>query len=133
MPYSVKGMNVSLAGMNSNLQRKFESGEFETSDLCFSLQETCFAMVMEVCERAMAYTNKKEMIIVGGVASNKRLTQMAKEMCKIRSSKYDSFPMQYAMDNGAMIAWQGFVDRKRAKKDITDLMPQLYIDVESEL
>lgn len=133
LPYSVKGMNVSLAGMYSNLQKKFESGEFKVSDLCFSLQETCFAMVMEVCERAMAYTNKKEMIIVGGVASNKRLTQMAKEMCKIRGSKYDSFPMQFAMDNGAMIAWQGFVDRKRAKKDISDLMPKLYIDVECDL
>jgi len=133
LPYSVKGMNVSFAGMYSNLKLKFDTGNFKVEDLCFSLQETCFAMVMEVCERAMAYTNKSEMIIVGGVASNKRLTQMAKAMCEIRGSKYDSFPIQFAMDNGAMIAWQGFVDKSRAKLSVDGLMPELYINVETDL
>ncbi len=132
LPYTIKGMNVSLAGISSNLKHKLEKGE-KVEDLCYSLQETCFAMVMEICERAMAYTKKKEMIIVGGVASNKRLTQMAKEMCKLRGAKYDSFPMEYAMDNGAMIAWQGFVDRDKAKLSIEGLKPQPYVNVESDL
>lgn len=132
LPYTVKGMNVSLAGMSSNLKVKVEKG-FNVEDLCYSLQETAFAMLMEISERAMAYTKKKEFIIVGGVASNKRLTQMAKEMCKIRGSRYDSFPMEFAMDNGAMIAWQGYLDRKKASLDIRELQPLAYINVESEL
>lgn len=134
LPYTVKGMNVSLAGLYSNLKTKFSTGQYSIEDLCYSLQETCFAMVMEVVERAMAYTNKKEFVIVGGVASNKRLTEMAKEMCKERDAKYDSFPMQFAMDNGAMIAWQGYVDRERANKvgDVTDLKPMPYINIESD-
>jgi glycoprotease/Kae1 family metallohydrolase len=131
LPYSIKGMNITLAGLFTNLQQKLDSKKYDLNDLCYSLQETCFALTMEVCERAMAYTNKKEMLIVGGVASNKRLTQMAKEMCKIRGSKYDSFDMQYAMDNGAMIAWQGFVDKKKATNDITKFPVSQYINIES--
>lgn len=140
LPYTVKGMNVSLAGVYSNLKKKSEEGE-KVEDLCFSLQETTFAMVMEICERAMAYTNKSEFIIVGGVASNKRLTKMAEEMCKLRGAKYMSFPMEYAMDNGAMIAWEGFLEHsawsveRRAKKntEIKDLKPMAYINIESEI
>lgn len=132
LPYTIKGMNVSLAGIYSNLKSKVKQGH-KVEDLCFSLQETSFAMLMEIVERAMAYTQKKEFIIVGGVASNKRLTQMALEMCKLRSAAYDSFDMQYAMDNGAMIAWQAYVDRKRAGKDIGGLSPLPYINIESDI
>jgi glycoprotease/Kae1 family metallohydrolase len=131
LPYSIKGMNITLAGLFTNLQQKLDSKKYDLKNLCYSLQETCFALSMEVCERAMAYTNKKEMLIVGGVASNERLTQMAKEMCKIRGSKYDSFDMQYAMDNGAMIAWQGFLDFKKATTDITKFPVSQYINIES--
>jgi len=133
LPYSLKGMNITLAGLYTNLQQKLNSNKYNLNDLCYSLQETCFAVVMEVCERAMAYTNKKEMIIVGGVASNKRLTQMAKEMCKIRGSKYDSFKMEYAMDNGAMIAWMGYIEKYNATKDITKFPVSQYINIESNI
>jgi glycoprotease/Kae1 family metallohydrolase len=140
LPYTVKGMNVSLAGVYSNLKKKHSEGA-KIEDMCFSLQETTFAMVMEICERAMAYTNKSEFIIVGGVASNKRLTKMAEEMCKIRGAKYKSFPMEYAMDNGAMIAVEGFLvhsaksvgRRAKEKVNIKDLKPTPYINIESDI
>lgn len=132
LPYIVKGMNVSFAGVTSNLRTKLAKGE-KVVDLCYSLQETCFAVVMEVCERAIAYTKKKEFLIVGGVAANQRLTEMAIGMCLERNCVYDSFPIEYAMDNGAMIAWQGYVDKKRASLDISGLKPLPYINVESEI
>ena len=131
LPYTLKGMNVSFAGITSNLKKKIKEG-YKISDLCYSLQETCFAIVMEVCERAMAYTNKKEFIIVGGVAANKRLEEMARNMCNLRGAIYDSFAMEFAMDNGAMIAWQGYLDRKGARSNIKNLNPMPYITVESE-
>lgn len=37
------------------------------ADLCFSLQETIFAMLVEITERAMAHIGSKEVLIVGGV------------------------------------------------------------------
>ncbi len=131
-PYIIKGMNVSLAGIHSFVKQRLQKGD-KIEDLCYSLQETVFAMLMEVAERAMAYTNKKEFVIVGGVAANKRFVEMAKNMCKIRGCKYDSVPLPLCMDNGAMIAWLGFVDKKRASKNIGGLKPRPYITVETEL
>jgi len=152
LPFCLKAMNVNLAGISSNLKQKmtsFENGipikindnlsiKYEDknqliSDLSYSLQESTFAMLMEIVERAMAYTKKKEFIIVGGVASNKRLEEMAKAMCKIRNAKYESFNMQYAMDNGAMIAWEGFIEKDKMQKNINNLKPLPYINIESKI
>ncbi|WAR12921.1 OSGEP-like protein [Mya arenaria] len=44
-----------------------ESGEYTGEDLCFSLQETVFAMLIEITERAMAHCGSQEVLIVGGV------------------------------------------------------------------
>ena len=104
LPYTVKGMNVSLAGVYSNLKSKVQQGA-KTEDLCYSLQETTFAMVMEVVERAMAYTKKKEFVIVGGVAANKRFQVILNDNLR----KPVIFPkLQYCSDNAAMIAAYGF-------------------------
>lgn len=46
---------------------------FTNEDLCYSLQETLFAMLVEITERAMAHCNSKEVLLVGGVGCNVRL------------------------------------------------------------
>ncbi len=132
IPYTIKGMNVSLAGIHSFIKQRLSKGD-NMPDLCYSLQETVFAMLMEVAERAIAYTNKKEFVIVGGVAANKRFNEMAKEMCSIRGTKFGSVPLKLCMDNGAMIAWLGFIDKNRASLDISNLKPKPYINVETNL
>ncbi|MGH0156262.1 UNVERIFIED_CONTAM: hypothetical protein FKN15_042014 [Acipenser sinensis] len=43
------------------------AGECTPEDLCFSLQETLFSMLVEVTERAMAHCGSREVLIVGGV------------------------------------------------------------------
>ena len=49
------------------------SKDITRQDICYTLQETIFAMLTEVTERAMAHCNSKEVIIVGGVGCNVRL------------------------------------------------------------
>lgn len=46
------------------------------ADLCFSLQEHVFAMLVEITERAMAHIGSREVLIVGGVGCNERLQEM---------------------------------------------------------
>ena len=43
------------------------------ADLCFSLQENVFAMLVEITERAMAHIGSKEVLIVGGVGCKSEL------------------------------------------------------------
>lgn len=107
LPYVVKGMDVSFGGILTNLQTKFKSNKFSKEDLCYSGQETVFSMLVEVTERALAHTGKKEVLLGGGVACNKRLQEMVKVMCKERGAKSYCPENQYLVDNGAMIAWLG--------------------------
>ena len=83
--------------------------EYKIEDLCYSIQETIFAMLIEVSERAMAHCGKSELLFGGGVCCNKRLQEMAKVMCSERNGKLFVPENQFLVDNAAMIAWLGLV------------------------
>ena len=79
-------------------------------EACYSLQETAFAMICEATERALAFTKKKELMIVGGVAANKRLSNMLQSICKRQKCKFFVVPQKFAGDCGSQIAWQGLLE-----------------------
>ena len=117
LPYVVKGMDVSFSGILTDLKRKYDSKKYDINNLCCSLQETVFAMLTEVSERAMAHTEKKELLLGGGVACNKRLREMCSIMCRERKAEFFAPENQYLVDNGVQIAWLGILMKKIATKD----------------
>jgi N6-L-threonylcarbamoyladenine synthase/protein kinase Bud32 len=66
-------------------------------------------MLTEVTERALAHTEKGEVLLTGGVARNSRLQAMLKSMTEDHGAKFHVVPPRYASDNGAMIAWTGLL------------------------
>ena len=90
---------------DNNIKKDLES--FSKEDLCYSLQETMFAMLVEITERAMAHTNSNEVLLVGGVGCNIRLQEMMSQMAKERGGSLCSMDDRYCVDNGAMIAYAG--------------------------
>ncbi len=111
LPYAVKGMDISFSGILTKVKQLYERGGAKVEDLCFSIQETVFAMLAEVVERAMSNTGKKELLLVGGVGANKRFCEMLEIMCNERGAKFYKVPMDLAGDQGAMIAWEGYLRR----------------------
>ncbi|KAL5535634.1 KAE1 [Sanghuangporus sanghuang] len=120
LPYATKGMDVSLSGILTSsealtLDRNFrttETGEEDTftpADLCFSLQETVFAMLVEITERAMAHIGSKEVLIVGGVGCNERLQEMMGIMAEERGGQVFATDERFCIDNGIMIAHAGLL------------------------
>lgn len=107
LPYSVKGMDMSLSGLLTAAITLLKSGECGLDDLCYSLQETAFSMVTEVTERALSHTGKKELLLTGGVAANRRLQSMIRAVAEEHGAMFDTVPTEFAIDNGAMIAWTG--------------------------
>ncbi|XP_018783906.1 PREDICTED: probable tRNA N6-adenosine threonylcarbamoyltransferase [Bactrocera latifrons] len=123
LPYVVKGMDVSFSGILSHIEdladpskrrnkRKkaeitVEEPEYTKEDLCYSLQETIFAMLVEITERAMAHCESNEVLIVGGVGCNERLQEMMRIMCEERGGKLFAIDERYCIDNGLMIAHAG--------------------------
>lgn len=107
LPYTVKGMDVSLSGLLTAAVTLLKKGECKLEDVCYSLQETAFSMVTEVTERALAHTAREEVLLTGGVAANKRLQSMIRSVAEEHSARFDVVPTEFAIDNGAMIAWTG--------------------------
>jgi universal protein Kae1 len=107
LPYVVKGMDISLSGLLTAATTLLRKGECRLEDLCYSLQEHAFSMVTEVTERALAHTEKKEVLLTGGVAANRRLQSMLSAIAEEHDAKFNVVPHEFATDNGAMIAWTG--------------------------
>jgi len=108
LPYSIKGMDMAFSGLLTAAEAYYRNNE-PLPDICYSLQETTFAMLTEVTERAMAHTEKTQVLLGGGVASNLRLRQMVETMAKARGATLFVPTKDLCIDNGAMIAWLGIV------------------------
>jgi N6-L-threonylcarbamoyladenine synthase len=117
LPYIVKGNDVSFSGLLTAAV-KLASGKDEPTDACYSLQETAFAMLTEAVERALSFTSKKEMMIVGGVAANKRLAQMLEIACMRQDVKLFVCPIKFTGDNGAQIAWTALQEYQATKMNV---------------
>ena len=123
LPYTVKGMDCSFSGILASidiLADKLEQGAgtwmdgatgevITKEDLCFSLQETVFAMLVEITERAMAHVGSSQVLIVGGVGCNERLQEMMGIMAGDRGGSVYATDERFCIDNGIMIAHAGLL------------------------
>jgi len=114
LPYPIKGMDLSFSGLQNKTRQLI--GKESNENLCYSIQETVFAMLTESTERALAHIGKSEVLLTGGVAANRRLTEMLKQMCDDRDVKFEVCPRALSGDNGAMIAWQGIIEFGAGKR-----------------
>ena len=114
LPYIIKGNDVSFSGLLTAAV-KLASEKAKLTDACYSLQETAFAILAEAIERALSFTGKNEMMLVGGVAANKRLAQMLEIACDRQNAKLFVCPITFAGDNGAQIAWTALQEYQATK------------------
>ena len=131
LPYSIKGMDVSFSGLLTNLKQKIASKKYKQEDLSYSLQETAFAMLIEAAERAMAHLGKKELLLGGGVACNKRLQEMCRIMCEERNAKLFVPSNEFLVDNAGMIAFLGEIMLNAVisiKLEEADILPRQRTD-----
>ena len=141
VPYAVKGMDCSFSGIlaavegmagmlqenlddvnerkgNKNILRDAATNEPITrADLCFALQETIFAMLVEITERAMAHAGSDSVLIVGGVGCNERLQEMMALMARQRGGSVFATDERFCIDNGIMIAHAGLLEWRTAREE----------------
>jgi N6-L-threonylcarbamoyladenine synthase/protein kinase Bud32 len=106
LPYVVKGMDFSFSGIMSAAKQAYDDG-VPVEDVCRGLEETIFAMLAEVTERALSLTGSDELVLGGGVAQNDRLTRMLREMCEARGAAFHAPEPRFLRDNAGMIALLG--------------------------
>ncbi|POS87646.1 Actin-like ATPase [Erysiphe pulchra] len=129
LPYTVKGMDCSFSGILASIDQyaaelkadpmkrdSITNEPITIEDLCFTLQETIFAMLVEITERAMAHVGSNEVLIVGGVGCNERLQEMMKIMARERGGTVFATDERFCIDNGIMIAHTGLLAYKTGYK-----------------
>jgi N6-L-threonylcarbamoyladenine synthase/protein kinase Bud32 len=122
MPYVVKGLNVSYSGLFTHAKRMI--GKHPLKDIAYSLMETSLAMTVEIAERAFHMKNAKCFLACGGVAQNTRLKEMLSLVARENSAQWFVAPNEYNGDNGAMIAYAGFLMQKKyGFFDLKDVTP----------
>ncbi len=103
MPYTVKGMDFAFTGLLTHASKLAKNERMK--DVCFSLQETAFAMLCEAAERALLLTGGRELCVCGGVAQSRRLRAMLAQVCKEHDTRFGFASDDLNADNGAMIAY----------------------------
>jgi N6-L-threonylcarbamoyladenine synthase/protein kinase Bud32 len=106
LPYVVKGMDFSFSGIMSAAKQAVDEGT-PVEDVCRGLEETIFAMLTEVSERALSLTDADELVLGGGVGQNERLRSMLAEMCEQRGAEFYAPEPRFLRDNAGMIAILG--------------------------
>lgn len=107
LPYVVKGMDFSFSGLVTAAINAATKESLE--DVSFSFQENAFSMLVEVTERSLAYTDRDELLLTGGVGANSRLREMLNIMCEERDVRFFVPDKKYMGDNGVMIAYTGLL------------------------
>lgn len=130
MPYVVKGMDLSYSGLFTHAKRLL--GKYPPESVAYSFQEHAFAMLVEVTERALAHAEKNEVLLVGGVAKNKRLCEMFDIMCSERGASFHVVPDEFAGDNGAMIAYAGSVSKLSIAPEKSNYFQRIRVDTPLE-
>ena len=106
LPYVVKGMDFSFSGIMSAAKAAYDDGE-PVEDVCRGLEETIFAMLTEVSERALSLTGTDELVLGGGVGQNDRLQRVLAAMCEERGASFHAPDGRFLRDNAGMIAVLG--------------------------
>ncbi len=129
LPYTVKGEDMSFSGLLTAALRAVKKHNLH--DVCLSLREIAYDMLLEATERALALTEKGEIMIVGGVAASGSLRSKLEKLSNDWGVELKVVPTSFAGDNGAMIAYAGLLALKQGVHiDVKDstIRPRWRID-----
>lgn len=117
------GLDFSFSGLktfaaNTIAQAIKEEGgltEQTKADVALAFQQAVVETLVIKCRRALNETGLKRLVIAGGVSANKQLRQsLADLMQQLKGEVFYPQP-QFCTDNGAMIAYTGFLRLKQGE------------------
>ncbi len=120
LDFSFSGLKTFAANtINANLDEQGNLSQQTRCDIAHAFQQAVIETLMIKCRRALQQTGYKRLVIAGGVSANKQLRhQLAELMQQIGGEVFYPRP-QFCTDNGAMIAYAGFLRMKNGEH--TDL------------
>jgi N6-L-threonylcarbamoyladenine synthase len=110
------GMDFSFSGLKTAVRLAIAKHTVDESvpdqikaDIAHGFQEAVVETLAIKCRRALKETGYKTLVIAGGVSANTRLRQKLEEMAAKERSKLCYPRVEFCTDNGAMIAYAGYL------------------------
>ncbi|AAP95430.1 tRNA N6-adenosine(37)-threonylcarbamoyltransferase complex transferase subunit TsaD [[Haemophilus] ducreyi] len=120
LDFSFSGLKTFAANtINAQLDENGQLNEQTRCDIAHAFQQAVVDTIIIKCKRALQQTGYSRLVMAGGVSANKQLrAELATMMQALKGQVYYPRP-QFCTDNGAMIAYTGFIRLKKGEK--TDL------------
>ena len=116
LDFSFSGLKTFAANtINQAIKNEGELTEQTKSDIAYAFQDAVVDTLAIKCKRALKETGYKRLVIAGGVSANKKLREtLARLMQNLGGEVFYPQP-QFCTDNGAMIAYTGFLRLKQGQ------------------
>lgn len=121
LDFSFSGLKTFAANtLHHVMQEEGELTEQSKADIAYAFQEAVVDTLAIKCKRALKQTGLKRLVIAGGVSANKQLRQTLAELMQQLEGEVFYPQPQFCTDNGAMIAYAGFLRLKQGQQqDLT--------------
>ena len=120
LDFSFSGLKTFAANtINTNLDENGKLDEQTRCDIAHAFQQAVVDTILIKCKRSLQQTGYKRLVMAGGVSANKQLRADLAEMMKSLGGEVYYPRPQFCTDNGAMIAYTGFLRLKHGEQ--TDL------------
>ncbi|WP_373768193.1 tRNA (adenosine(37)-N6)-threonylcarbamoyltransferase complex transferase subunit TsaD [Glaesserella sp.] len=120
LDFSFSGLKTFAANtINASLNAQGELDQQTRCDIAHAFQQAVIETLIIKCRRALQQTGYKRLVIAGGVSANKQLRHDLAELMKQIGGEVFYPRPQFCTDNGAMIAYAGFLRLKNGEH--TDL------------
>ena len=117
LDFSFSGLKTFAANtLHQVMQEEGELTEQSKADIAYAFQEAVVDTLAIKCKRALKQTGLKRLVIAGGVSTNKQLRQTLAELMQQLGGEVFYPQPQFCTDNGAMIAYAGFLRLKQGQQ-----------------
>ena len=117
LDFSFSGLKTFAANtLHQVMQEERELTERSKADIAYAFQEAVVDTLAIKCKRALKQTGLKRLVIAGGVSANKQLRQTLAELMQQSGGEVFYPQPQFCTDNGAMIAYAGFLRLKQGQQ-----------------
>lgn len=117
LDFSFSGLKTFAANtLHQVMQEEGELTEQSKADIAYAFQEAAVDTLAIKCKRALKQTGLKRLVIAGGVSANKQLRQTLAELMQQFGGEVFYPQPQFCTDNGAMIAYAGFLRLKQGQQ-----------------
>lgn len=104
------GLDFSFSGLKTQVLlawQKSDQSEQTRSDVARGFEEAVTQTLAIKCERALAQTGHRSLVVAGGVGANRRLREQLAELASQKNVDVCFPRLEFCTDNGAMIAFAG--------------------------